>query len=99
MILASGAVHTYLLRQQLRTFTSLNVRSAECLDVHHFAVLIGVGATTVNAYLAQESIADRQRRGLFGALSLEECLKRYRTAVDQGLLKVMKCGDLVQFRK
>jgi glutamate synthase (NADPH/NADH) large chain len=89
MILASGAVHTYLLRQQLRTFTSLNVRSAECLDVHHFAVLIGVGATTVNAYLAQESIADRQRRGLFGALSLEECLKRYRTAVDQGLLKVM----------
>jgi glutamate synthase (NADPH/NADH) large chain len=89
MILAAGAVHTHLLRQQLRTFTSLNVRSAECLDVHHFAVLIGVGATTVNAYLAQDSIADRQRRGLFGALSLEECLKRYRTAVDQGLLKVM----------
>jgi glutamate synthase (NADPH) large chain len=89
MILATGAVHTHLLRQQLRTFTSLNVRSAECLDVHHFAVLIGVGATTVNAYLAQDSIADRQRRGLFGTLSLEECLKRYRTAIDQGLLKVM----------
>ena len=51
MILATGAVHTHLLRQQLRTFTSLNVRSAECLDMHHFAVLIGVGATTVNAYL------------------------------------------------
>ncbi|MDF2764970.1 MAG: glutamate synthase, partial [Rhodospirillales bacterium] len=89
MILATGAVHTHLLRQQLRTFTSLNVRSAECLDVHHFAVLIGVGATTVNAYLAQDSIADRQRRGLFGSATLEECLKRYRAAVDQGLLKVM----------
>ena len=48
-------------RQGLRTFTSLNVRSAECLDAHYFAVLIGVGATTVNAYLAQESIADRHR--------------------------------------
>ena len=66
MILATGAVHTHLVRQSLRTFTSLNVRSAECLDVHYFAVLIGVGATTVNAYLAQESIADRHRRGLFG---------------------------------
>jgi glutamate synthase (NADPH/NADH) large chain len=54
-------VHSHLVRQSLRTFTSLNVRSAECLDVHYFAVLIGVGATTVNAYLAQESIADRHR--------------------------------------
>ena len=61
MILATGAVHTHLVRQSLRTFTSLNVRSAECLDVHYFAVLVGVGATTVNAYLAQESIADRHR--------------------------------------
>ncbi len=50
MILATGAVHVHLLRQQLRTFTSLNVRSGECLDVHHFAVLVGVGATTINAY-------------------------------------------------
>ncbi|MEA2783027.1 MAG: glutamate synthase large chain [Rhodospirillaceae bacterium] len=89
MILATGAVHTHLLRQQLRTFTSLNVRSGECLDVHHAAVLIGVGATTVNAYVAEASIADRHRRGLFGSRSLEECLKRYRDALDQGLLKIM----------
>ena len=59
MILAAGAVHTHLVRQGLRTFSSINVRSAECLDVHYFAVLIGVGATTVNAYLAEEAIADR----------------------------------------
>jgi glutamate synthase (NADPH/NADH) large chain len=89
MILATGAVHTHLIRQSLRTFTSLNVRSMECVDVHHFAVLIGVGATTVNAYLAQEAIADRQRRGLFGDLSLDACMKRYRQAVDDGLLKIM----------
>ena len=36
MILATGGVHTHLVRQSLRTFTSLNVRSAECLDVHYF---------------------------------------------------------------
>ncbi len=89
MILAVGGVHTHLVRNSLRTFTSLNVRAAECLDVHYFAVLIGAGATTVNAYLAQESIADRQRRGLFGNASLAECVARYRKAVDKGLLKVM----------
>ena len=80
---ASGA------SQELRTFTSLNVRSGECLDVHYFAVLIGVGATTVNAYLAQETIADRHRRGLFGDMSLDDCLARYKKAIDEGLLKIM----------
>jgi glutamate synthase (NADPH/NADH) large chain len=89
MILATGAVHTHLVRQSLRTFTSLNVRAAECMDVHYFAVLVGVGATTVNAYLAQESIADRHARGLFGKLTLKECVGRYKKAVDKGLLKIM----------
>ena len=89
MILAAGAVHSHLVRHDLRTYTSINVRAAECLDVHYVAVLVGVGATTVNPYLAEASIADRHRRGLFPGLTLDECLERYRTAVDQGLLKVM----------
>ncbi|WP_158742364.1 glutamate synthase large subunit [Acidisphaera sp. L21] len=89
MILATAAIHTHLVRSSLRTFTSLNVRAAECIDVHSFAVLIGVGATTINAYLAQESIADRHRRGLFGAISMDEAVKHYKKAVDKGLLKVM----------
>jgi glutamate synthase (NADPH/NADH) large chain len=89
MILATAGVHTHLVRSSLRTFTSLNVRVAECLDVHYFAVLIGVGATTINAYLAQESIADRHRRGLFGDITLKEAVQRYKKAVDKGLLKVM----------
>ncbi|MDA8251139.1 MAG: glutamate synthase large subunit, partial [Rhodospirillales bacterium] len=89
MILATGAVHTHLVRSSLRTFTSLNVRSAECMDVHYFGVLIGVGATTVNAYLAQEGIADRHRRGLFGDITLKAAVGRYKKAVDKGLLKIM----------
>ena len=89
MILATGAVHTHLVRNNLRTFTSLNVRSAECMDTHYFAVLIGVGATTVNAYLAQEAIADRHRRGLFGDLALEVGMARFKKAIDDGLLKIM----------
>ena len=89
MVLATGAVHSHLVRQRLRTFTSLNVRAAECLDVHYFAVLIGVGATTVNAYLAEETVIDRHRRGLFGEAPLEDVLARYRKALDDGLLKIM----------
>ncbi len=89
MILATGGVHTHLVNSSLRTFTSLNVRAADCLDVHSFAVMIGVGATTVNAYMAQESIAERHRRGLFATMSLKEAVQRYKKAVDKGLLKVM----------
>ena len=59
------------------------------MDTHYFAVLIGVGATTVNAYLAQEGIADRHRRGLFGDMSLKEAVQHYKKAVDKGLLKIM----------
>ncbi len=89
MILATAAVHTHLVRHSLRTFTSLNVRTAECVDVHAIAIMIGSGATTVNAYLAQESIADRHRRGLFGDMTLRTAVERYRRAIDKGLLKVM----------
>jgi glutamate synthase (NADPH/NADH) large chain len=89
MILATGAVHSHLVRQGLRTYTSINVRAAECFDTHYFAALIGVGATTVNAYLAQECIADRHARGLFGKMGLGECVKRYLDTVSAGLLKIM----------
>ena len=88
MILATSAVHSWLTRKGLRTFCSLNVRSAECIDPHYFAVLIGCGATTVNAYLAEDSLADRIERGLLEG-SLTEVVARYRNAIDQGLLKIM----------
>jgi len=88
MILATSAVHSWLTRKGLRTFTSLNVRSAECIDPHYFAVLIGCGATTVNPYLAQDSIADRIDRGLLEG-SLTDAMRRYRDAIDAGLLKIM----------
>ncbi|SDG82754.1 glutamate synthase large subunit [Sulfitobacter delicatus] len=88
MILATSAVHSHLVRKGLRTFTSLNVRSAECVDPHYFAVLVGCGATVVNAYLAEDSLADRIGRGLLD-MSLTEAVQKYREAIDQGLLKIM----------
>ncbi len=88
-VLAAAAVHTHLVRKGLRSYASINVRSSECLDTHYYAVLIGVGATTVNAYLAEAAIADRHGRGLFGEISMDEALKRHRTAIDEGLLKIL----------
>ena len=88
MILATSAVHSWLTRKGLRTFTSLNVRSAECIDPHYFAVLIGCGATVVNAYLAEDSLDDRIERCLLDC-TLTEAVARYRYAIDQGLLKIM----------
>ncbi|WP_138935696.1 glutamate synthase large subunit [Roseovarius arcticus] len=88
MILATSAVHSHLTRKGLRTFCSLNVRSAECIDPHYFAVLIGAGATVVNAYLAEDSLADRIERNLLDG-TLTEVVARYRKAIDAGLLKIM----------
>jgi glutamate synthase (NADPH) large chain len=89
MILATAGVHSHLVAQGLRTYTSLLVRSAECLDTHYFAVLIGCGATTVNAYLAQDSLVARQEQGLFGDLDAAACVRRYLAAVEAGLFKIM----------
>ncbi len=89
MILAAGAVHSHLVAQGLRTFCSITVRSAECMDTHYFAVLVGVGATCVNAYLAQDCIADRHARGLLGDKPLGYYVKAFKDAIDAGLLKIL----------
>ncbi len=89
MILVTSGVHTHLIKNSLRTFTSINIRSAECMDVHYFAVLVGMGATTVNAYLAEEAIAARHNKGIMGELTLNQCISNYTKAVDLGLLKIM----------
>ena len=89
MILATGAVHTHLIACQLRNYASINVQSAECLDVHYFAVLIGVGATTVNPWLVQQTLFSQYRKRLFSAQNFSLLLDNYRSAVNNGLLKIM----------
>ena len=89
MILATAGVHTHLVSRGLRSYVSLIVRSAECLDTHYFAVLVGVGATAVNAYLAQETFQDRLDRGLMGELSLRDVCLNFKGAIEAGLLKIL----------
>tara|TARA_B100001996_G_scaffold94540_1_gene70767 strand:+ start:4467 stop:8963 length:4497 start_codon:yes stop_codon:yes gene_type:complete len=89
MLLCVGAVNTSLIKLGLRGYVSINVQSGECLDTHSFAIMIGVGATTVNPYLAFDSLYQRHQRNLFGNYSFDECITRYITSVNLGLLKIM----------
>ena len=70
-ILTVGAVHSHLVKHGLRGYCSLNVECSDALDTHSFAVLIGVGATTVNPYLAIDSIYQRFEKKLFGKADFE----------------------------
>ncbi len=66
MVLAVGSVNSNLVKLGLRGYCSINVETSETLDTHSFAVLIGVGATTVNPYLTIDSINQRFQKKLFG---------------------------------
>ena len=89
MALAIGAINSRLVNLGIRSFASINVQTSEALDTHSFAVLLGVGATTINSYIAFDSIYQRYEKGLFGKISFDECVQRYVTSVDNGLLKIM----------
>ena len=89
MALAIGAINSRLINLGIRGFASINVETGETLDTHSFAVLLGVGATTINPYIAFDSIYQRYEKKLFGKLSFKECVGRYIKSVDNGLLKIM----------
>ena len=88
-ILTVGAVHSHLVKHGLRGYCSLNVQCSDALDTHSFAVLIGVGATTVNPYLAIDSIYQRFEKKLFGKSDFESCVVKFKKSIDAGLLKIM----------
>ncbi len=89
MALAIGAINSKLVDLGIRGFTSINVQTSEVLDTHSFAVLLGVGATTINSYIAFDSIYQRFEKKLFGKMSFKECVQRYIKSIDNGLLKIM----------
>ena len=87
--LVVGAVHSHLVKLGLRGYCSLNVECSDALDTHSFAVLIGVGATTVNPYLAIDSIFQRYEKKLFGQSDFQSCVIKFKKSIDAGLLKIM----------
>jgi glutamate synthase (NADPH/NADH) large chain len=87
-LLATAAVHHYLIRRGLRTQTGLVIETGEAREVHHFCCLAGYGAEAINPYLAFETLeALRVQNGL--KLKSYEVQKNYIKGVGKGLLKVM----------
>ena len=90
MLLCVGAINTFLIQKKLRGYVSINVQSGDALDTHSFATLIGVGATTVNPYLAFDSLYQRYEKKLFGQILV--LMSVFNDTLNQlmlGLLKIM----------
>jgi len=89
-LLAVSAVHHHLIRMGLRSKCGLIIETGEAREVHHFACLLGFGASAVNPYLALESIEDLRRRQLLPRDLDEEAARRhYIDSIGKGLLKTM----------
>ncbi len=90
-LLAVGAVHQRLLRENLRTATSLVAETDEARETHDMATLIGYGADAIVPRLVLQTIADLADEGRIGgdnpAASVAQ--ERYRNAVEDGVLKIM----------
>jgi len=87
-LLATGAVHHHLIRTGLRADANLIIESGSARDSHHFACLLGFGATAVYPYLAYSILEGQLRSGeLLGDPT--RCYKNYRKGINKGLLKIM----------
>ncbi|MDD4956381.1 MAG: glutamate synthase large subunit [Candidatus Omnitrophica bacterium] len=87
-LIAMGAVHHYLVAKKMRTRISTIVESAEPREVHHFALLFGYGAGSVNPYLAYKAIDKLIGEGLLG-VERQQAIENYRDAVEKGILKIL----------
>ncbi|TSA65813.1 MAG: glutamate synthase large subunit [Sediminibacterium sp.] len=88
-LLATAAVHHHLIRKGLRGQVGIIVEAGDIWEVHHFACLIGFGATAINPYLALSTIRDMRLSGKMQTTLEPDYLKKnYIKAVNEGLLKV-----------
>src|SRR5690606_20635567 len=103
-LLATGAVHLHLVRKGLRCDANLIVETGTARDPHHFACLIGFGATAVYPFRAYQTLAALARRGLLGGKTSNEPTqfgRSYRRGVKKGLLKIlskMGIGSIASYR-
>ncbi len=90
-LFAVGAVHQHLVRLGLRSDCNLLVETGTARDPHHFACLIGYGATAVYPYLAYQSLNGLGRSGAIRAKGLEtrELGRSFRRGIRKGLLKIL----------
>jgi glutamate synthase (NADPH) large chain len=90
-LLATGAVHHRLVETGLRCKCNLLVETGTARDAHHFAALIGYGATAVYPYMAYQTLYEMMRKGQvkLGSQERRELGRSYRRGVRKGLYKIM----------
>jgi len=91
-LLATGAIHDRLVRAGIRCDCNLIIETATARDPHHFACLIGYGATAVFPYLAYQTLFDLSRSGVMSAKRGSEPAqigRSYRRGICKGLYKIM----------
>ncbi len=90
-LLATGAVHHHLVSLGLRCQCNIIVETGYARDPHHFACLIGYGATAVYPYLAYQCLHDMVRRGAVDTRreSAQQLGRSYRRGIRKGLFKIM----------
>lgn len=89
-LLATAAVHHDLIRKGLRGKVGLLVEAGDVWETHHFATLIGFGASGVNPYLMYQTIHDMKKRNVLSEdLTEEKAIYNYKKAVAGELLKIM----------
>jgi glutamate synthase (NADPH/NADH) large chain len=88
-LLAVSALHHHLIRSGNRTKVSLLLESGEPREVHHFALLIGYGASAINPYVAIETLDEMIRQGILKDVDHKQATKNYIKAGTKGILKVL----------
>lgn len=86
-LLAVAAVHHHLIKAKKRMQVGIIVETGEAREVHHFALLLGYGASVINPYLAFAAIDKLVKEGKID-LEYSEARKNYIKAVGKGLLKI-----------
>ena len=88
-LLAVAGLHHHLIREGSRTSISIILESGEPREIHHFALLIGYGASAVNPYLAFETIDGMIRQGLLKDTNYKTAVKKYLKASIKGVVKTL----------
>ncbi len=90
-LLATGAVHHHLVRNGLRCACNILVETGYARDPHHFACLIGYGATAVYPYLAYQSLYRMAQSGNVDdrLASVRQLGRSYRFGIRKGLYKIL----------
>ena len=86
-LFATGAVHRHLVDRGLRCSANIVVETGVARDAHHFACLIGFGATLVYPYLVYQSLHDLAQRGNIDRQ--QELGRSYRRGIRKGLFKIL----------